>query len=41
LNYYKDYTGGFVYRSGELDYFRSENGRIRKVDDSYVPEYHL
>jgi RHS repeat-associated protein len=41
LTLMKDYTSGYVYRNAELDYFKSENGRIRKTASGYTPEYHL
>jgi RHS repeat-associated protein len=37
----KDYSSGYVYTNEVLDYFRSENGRIRKTASGYTPEYHL
>jgi RHS repeat-associated protein len=37
----KDYSSGYVYTNEALDYFRSENGRIRKTASGYTPEYHL
>jgi RHS repeat-associated protein len=37
----KDHSSGYVYTNEALDYFRSENGHIRKTASGYTPEYHL